>query len=70
MLKMILRFCPEHTIYLLDVGVKDKVSLIAGGGLRSSADFARAVGKDDIKTVLAFTVAKPCEEVLEGFSSV
>ena len=49
---------------LKDLGLKDHVSLIAGGGLRSSADFAKclALGADAVYIGTAALIAINCEQ--------
>lgn len=50
--------------YLAKTGNTDKVSLIAGGGLRTSADFAKclALGADAIYTGTATLIALGCQQ--------
>jgi methylamine---glutamate N-methyltransferase subunit C len=49
---------------LLKMGVKDQISLIAGGGLRSSADFTKclALGADAVYVGTAALMAINCEQ--------
>jgi glutamate synthase domain-containing protein 2 len=49
---------------LLRMGLKDKISLIAGGGLRSSADFTKclALGADAVYLGTAALIAMNCEQ--------
>ncbi len=60
----ILSALPRAYNYLLEKGLKDKVSLIAGGGLRSSADFAKclALGADAVYIGTAALIAINCEQ--------
>jgi glutamate synthase domain-containing protein 2 len=46
------------------LGAKDRISLVAGGGLRSSADFAKclALGADAVYTATAALIAINCEQ--------
>ncbi|HEX7468323.1 MAG TPA: glutamate synthase-related protein [Methanobacterium sp.] len=49
---------------LKDLGLKDRITLIAGGGLRSSADFAKclALGADALYIGTAALIAINCEQ--------
>lgn len=49
---------------LLKMGLKDKISLIAGGGLRSSADYTKclALGADAVYLGTAALIAMNCEQ--------
>jgi len=49
---------------LLKMGLKDQVSLIAGGGLRNSADFTKclALGADAVYVGTAALIAMNCEQ--------
>ena len=49
---------------LKDLGLKNRVTLIAGGGLRSSADFAKclALGADALYIGTAALIAINCEQ--------
>lgn len=49
---------------LKETGMKDKISLIAGGGLRTSADFAKclALGANAVYTATAALIAINCEQ--------
>ena len=60
----ILAGLPRAYKFLKDVGVKNKISLIAGGGLRSSADFAKclALGSDAVYIGTAALIAINCEQ--------
>ena len=55
---------PRAFRVLTDRGVKDKISLIAGGGLRTAADFAKclALGADAVYTGTAALIAINCEQ--------
>jgi glutamate synthase domain-containing protein 2 len=55
---------PRAARYLTDRGMKDRITLIAGGGLRTSADFARclALGADAVYTGTAALIAINCEQ--------
>ena len=55
---------PRAFTFLTDRGVKDKISLIAGGGLRTSADFAKclALGADAVYIGTAVLIAINCEQ--------
>jgi glutamate synthase domain-containing protein 2 len=55
---------PRAYKVLLKMGLKDQISLIAGGGLRSSADFAKclALGADAIYLGTAALIAINCEQ--------
>ena len=55
---------PRAARYLTDRGMKDSITLIAGGGLRTSADFARciALGADAVYTGTAALIAINCEQ--------
>ena len=55
---------PRATRFLTEQGVKDQITLIAGGGLRTSADFARclALGADAVYIGTAALIAINCEQ--------
>ncbi len=55
---------PRAFRVLTDHGVKDKISLIAGGGLRTAADFAKclALGADAVYIGTAALIAINCEQ--------
>jgi glutamate synthase domain-containing protein 2 len=55
---------PRAFRVLTDRGVKDKISLIAGGGLRTAADFAKclALGADAVYIGTAALIAINCEQ--------
>lgn len=55
---------PQAYQTLQKLGVKDKISLIAGGGLRTSADFAKclALGADAVYTGTAALIAINCQQ--------
>jgi glutamate synthase domain-containing protein 2 len=55
---------PRAFTFLTDRGVKDKISLIAGGGLRNSADFAKclALGADAVYIGTPALIAINCEQ--------
>ncbi len=55
---------PRARKYLEKLGVKNKISLIAGGGLRNSADFAKclALGADAVYIGTAALIAINCEQ--------
>ncbi|MFZ3167917.1 MAG: glutamate synthase-related protein [Candidatus Methanoperedens sp.] len=55
---------PRAFKLLSDLGVKDNISLIAGGGLRTSADFAKclALGADAVYIGTAALIAINCEQ--------
>lgn len=55
---------PRAVKKLRELGVKEKVSLIAGGGLRSASDFAKclALGADATYTGTAALIAINCEQ--------
>lgn len=55
---------PRALKTLVDMGLKTKVSLIAGGGLRNSADFAKclALGADAVYIGTAALIAINCEQ--------
>lgn len=55
---------PRAFTFLTDRGVKDKISLIAGGGLRTSADFAKclALGADAVYIGTPALIAINCEQ--------
>jgi glutamate synthase domain-containing protein 2 len=55
---------PRAFKVLSDLGVKDKISLIAGGGLRTSADFAKclALGADAVYIGTAALIAINCQQ--------
>lgn len=55
---------PRAYKYLEELGVKEEVSLLAGGGLRSSADFAKclALGADAVTIGTAALIAMNCEQ--------
>jgi glutamate synthase domain-containing protein 2 len=55
---------PRAFKVLTDRGVKDKISLIAGGGLRTAADFAKclALGADAVYIGTAALIAINCEQ--------
>ncbi|MBP2045394.1 glutamate synthase-related protein [Methanobacterium aggregans] len=55
---------PRAYKYLDELGVKDGVSILAGGGLRSSADFAKclALGADAVSIGTAALIALNCEQ--------
>ncbi|MFW6128274.1 MAG: glutamate synthase-related protein [Halobacteriota archaeon] len=60
----ILSALPRAYNYLSEIGVKDKVSIIAGGGLRTSADFTKclALGADAVYIGTAALIAINCEQ--------
>lgn len=55
---------PRAFTFLTDRGVKDKISLVAGGGLRTSADFAKclALGADAVYIGTPALIAINCEQ--------
>lgn len=55
---------PRASKLLKDLGLKGKISLIAGGGLRTSADFAKclALGADAVYIGTAALIAINCEQ--------
>jgi glutamate synthase domain-containing protein 2 len=55
---------PRAFKVLSDLGVKDRISLIGGGGLRTSADFAKclALGADAVYIGTAALIAINCEQ--------
>ena len=55
---------PRAFRYLNELDVKDDISLIAGGGLRTSADFAKclALGADAVYIATAALIAINCEQ--------
>lgn len=55
---------PRASRFLAKLGVKDRISLIAGGGLRTSADFAKclALGADAVYIGTAALIAINCEQ--------
>lgn len=55
---------PRAAKYLEETGKKKKITLIAGGGLRTSADFAKclALGADAVYTGTAALIAINCEQ--------
>jgi glutamate synthase domain-containing protein 2 len=55
---------PRAHRFLSESGERDRVSLIAGGGLRSSADFAKclALGADSVYIGTAALIAMNCEQ--------
>jgi len=55
---------PRAARYLSDLSMSGKITLIAGGGLRTSADFARclALGADAVYTGTAALIAINCEQ--------
>lgn len=55
---------PRAARFLGKLGVKEKISLIAGGGLRASADFAKclAMGADAVYIGTAALIAINCEQ--------
>lgn len=55
---------PRASSHLQKLGVKNKISLIASGGLRSSADFAKclALGADAVYIGTAALIAINCEQ--------
>ena len=55
---------PRAFRVLSDLGAKDRISLIGGGGLRTSADFAKclALGADAVYTGTAALIAINCEQ--------
>ena len=55
---------PRAFKLLSDLGVKDNISLIAGGGLHTSADFAKclALGSDAVYIGTAALIAINCEQ--------
>lgn len=55
---------PRAVRFLTAQGVKDRITLIAGGGLRTSADFARclALGADAVYIGTAALIAINCEQ--------
>ncbi|RZN38571.1 MAG: DUF2769 domain-containing protein [Methanophagales archaeon ANME-1-THS] len=55
---------PRASRYLTNRGVKEQISLIAGGGLRTSADFAKclALGADAVYIGTAALIAIACEQ--------
>ncbi|MGA2572774.1 MAG: glutamate synthase-related protein [Candidatus Methanomethylicaceae archaeon] len=55
---------PRASRYLKEVGAEERVTLIAGGGLRTSADFAKclALGADAVYIATAALVAINCEQ--------
>jgi glutamate synthase domain-containing protein 2 len=55
---------PQAYDALRELGLKDKISLIAGGGLRSSADFAKclALGADAVYIATAALIAINCQQ--------
>lgn len=55
---------PQAYEALQEMGLKDRISLIAGGGLRSSADFAKclALGADAVYIATAALIAINCQQ--------
>ncbi len=55
---------PRAFKVLSDLGMKDKISLVGGGGLRTSADFAKclALGADAVYIGTAALIAINCEQ--------
>jgi len=55
---------PRAYRFLTELGVKDRVSLIAGGGLLNSSDFAKclALGADAVYIGTAALIAASCEQ--------
>ncbi|MBM4240416.1 MAG: DUF2769 domain-containing protein [Euryarchaeota archaeon] len=55
---------PRAFRFLQDMGVKNEISLIAGGGLRTSADFAKciALGADAVYIGTSALIAINCEQ--------
>jgi len=55
---------PRAFKFLTEQGIKDKISLIAGGNLRTSADFAKclALGADAVYIGTAALIAINCEQ--------
>ncbi|MFA0834260.1 MAG: glutamate synthase-related protein [Methanobacterium formicicum] len=55
---------PQAYKTLQELGVKDKISIIAGGGLRTSADFAKclALGADAVYIGTAALIAINCQQ--------
>lgn len=55
---------PRASRYLEEIGVNDKISLIAGGNLRTSPDFAKclALGADAVYIGTAALIAINCEQ--------
>jgi methylamine---glutamate N-methyltransferase subunit C len=55
---------PQASLTLQELGLKDKISLIAGGGLRNSADFAKclALGADAVYIGTAALIAINCQQ--------
>jgi len=55
---------PRADAHLRKIGKRDKVSLIAGGGLRTSADFAKclALGADAVYIGTAALIAMNCQQ--------
>jgi glutamate synthase domain-containing protein 2 len=59
----IINFLPRAHKYLLEVGYRDQVQLIAAGGLRNSGDFAKclALGADAVYIATAALWSMSCE---------
>jgi len=59
----IINFLPRAQKYLLEVGYRDQVQLIAAGGLRNSGDFAKclALGADAVYIATAALWSMSCE---------
>jgi methylamine---glutamate N-methyltransferase subunit C len=55
---------PRADRHLKKIGVRNKISLIAGGGLRTSADFAKclALGADSVYIGTSALIAMNCEQ--------
>lgn len=55
---------PRAARYLEEIGARENTTLIAGGGLRSSADFAKclALGADAVYIATAALIALGCEQ--------
>ena len=55
---------PRAFKYLKDAGLKDKITLVASGGLRTSADFAKclALGADAVYIGTAALIAVNCDQ--------
>ena len=63
---------PQAYKTLHELGVEDKISLIAGGGLRTSADFAKclALGADAVYIGTAALIAINCQQYRICFSDL